>query len=212
MIQRILHARRLLACLLSAVTGMALYFRAPFPEDNIFLRVMAIRSASAFISFKYFYTLFLYTTPHITYSILFFGIYIFALPAGRKIRAGKLPLYPNPRKRAELSLVVGEAHHARNQIPSETPRQLVIPERGPFTGIAIVGAVGSGKTASCMYPFAEQILAHRDKDYCGADKDDPIYYAQHTVMKAQAELQRQSNDEKAGEDQRTTTKEIALDH
>src|SRR5437016_554316 len=45
MIQRILHARRLLACLLSAATGMALYFRAPFPEDNIFLRVMAIRSA-----------------------------------------------------------------------------------------------------------------------------------------------------------------------
>jgi hypothetical protein len=31
-------------------------------------------------------------------------------------------------------------------------------------------------------------------------------------MKAQAELQRQSNDEKTGEDQRTTTKEIALDH
>jgi hypothetical protein len=55
-------------------------------------------------------------------------------------------------------------------------------------------------------------LAYRDEDYCGADKDDPIYYAQDTVMKAQAELQRQSNGEKAGEDQRTTTKEIALDH
>src|SRR6267154_202403 len=40
--------------------------------------------------------------------------------------------------------------------PSETPRWLVIPERGLFTGIAIVGAVGSGKTASCMYAFAEQ--------------------------------------------------------
>src|SRR6266436_9482331 len=91
-------------------------------------------------------------------------------------------------------------------------RRLVIPERGLFTGTAIVGAVGSGKTASCMYPFAEQILAHRDEDYCGADKDDPIYYAQHTVMKAQPELQRQSNGEKAGEDKRTTTKEIALDH
>ncbi len=63
-----------------------------------------------------------------------------------------------------------------------------------------------------MYPFAEQILAHRDEDYCGADEDDQIYYAQHTVMKAQAELQRQSNGEKAGEDKRTTTKEIALDH
>jgi len=108
--------------------------------------------------------------------------------------------------------VVGEVHHPRKQMPSETPRWLVIPERGLFTGIAIVGAVGSGKPANCMYPFAEQILAYRDEDYCGADKDDPIYYAPHTVMKAQAELQRQSNGEKAGEDRQTTTKEIALDH
>ncbi len=53
--------------------------------------------------------------------------------------------------------MVGEVHHPRKQMPSETPRWLVIPERGLLTGIAIVGAVGSGKTASCMYPFAEQI-------------------------------------------------------
>ena len=93
----------------------------------------------------------------IAYSILLSGIYIFALKAGRKIRAGKLPLYSDPRKSTELSLVVGEVHHARKLRPSETPRWLVTPERGLFTGIAIVGAVGSGKTASWMYAFAEQI-------------------------------------------------------
>ena len=164
MIQRILHSRHFLACLLSAATGMALYFRAPFPEDNIFLRVMAIRSLSAFLFLKYSYTLFLYTTPYLVYSILLSGVYIFALKTGRRIRAGKLPLYSDPRKRTELSLVVGEVHHPRKQVPSETPRWLVIPERGLFTGIAIVGAVGSGKTASCMYPFAEQILAYRAQD------------------------------------------------
>ena len=164
MIQRILHSRHFLACLLSAATGMALYFRAPFPEDNIFLRVMAIRSLSAFLFLKYSYTLFLYTTPYLVYSILLSGVYIFALKTGRRIRAGKLPLYADPRKRTELSLVVGEVHHPRKQVPSETPRWLVIPERGLFTGIAIVGAVGSGKTASCMYPFAEQILAYRAED------------------------------------------------
>jgi cytochrome b subunit of formate dehydrogenase len=71
MIQRIRHSRHFLACLLSAATGMALYFRAPFPEDNIFLRVMAIRSLSAFLFLKYSYTLFLYTTPYLAYSILF---------------------------------------------------------------------------------------------------------------------------------------------
>ena len=34
----------------------------------------------------------------------------------------------------------------------------MIPERGLYTGIAIFGAVGSGKTAACMHPFARQLL------------------------------------------------------
>jgi len=165
-IQRILHARHFLACILAAATGMAFYFRAPFPDGNLFVHVMASRAVSAYLFFKYSYIVLLYTTPYIVYSMLFSGVYIFALKASRKIRAGKLPLYPNPEQRTELSLVVGELHHPRKRVPSETPHWLVIPERGLFTGIAIVGAVGSGKTAACMYPFAEQILAYKatDKD------------------------------------------------
>ena len=33
-----------------------------------------------------------------------------------------------------------------------------------FTGIAILGAIGSGKTSCCMLPFAEQILAYKAAD------------------------------------------------
>ena len=164
MIQRLLRARHFVACLLAGATGMALYFRMPFPESNLFLQVMALRAHYAFLFLKCSYTLFLYTTPYIGYAVLLSGIYIFALKAGNKVRAGRLPLYPDARKRAELSLVLGEVHHPRKQIPSETPNWLTIPERGLFTGIAILGAVGSGKTASCMYPFAEQILAYRADD------------------------------------------------
>lgn len=164
MIQRILHARHFVACLLAAATGMALYFRAPFPESNLFLQVMALRAHDAFLFFKYSYTVFLYTTPYITFALLLSGVYIFALKTDSKIRAGRLPSYSDPRKRTELSLVLGEVHHPRKQFPSETPQWLEIPERGLFTGIAIVGAVGSGKTAGCMYPFAEQILAYRADD------------------------------------------------
>jgi hypothetical protein len=164
MTERILHARDFFACLLAAATGMALYFQAPFPESNLFLGVMALRARHAFLFFKYTYTLFLYTTPYIAYSILLSGVFIFVFKAGTKAKAGRLPLYAEPGQRAELSLVVGEVHHPRKPIPSETPHWLVIPERGLFTGIAIFGAVGSGKTASAMYPFAEQILAYRAED------------------------------------------------
>jgi len=98
------------------------------------------------------------------HSVVLSGLYIFALKARQRIRAGRLPLFPDPRKRDDLFLVVGEVHNPRKQVPAENPQWLVIPERGLFTGVAILGAIGSGKTSCCMYPFAEQILAYRSGD------------------------------------------------
>src|SRR6266478_354771 len=164
MIQKILNSKNFVACLLAAATGMTLYFRVPFPDENIFLRVMALRSPSIFYFVKYSYTLFLFSTPYIGYSILLSGVYIFTLKADHRIRAGRLPLFPAPQKRNELFLVLGEVHNPRKQAPAENPQWLVIPERGLFTGVAVLGAIGSGKTSCCMYPFAEQILAYRAGD------------------------------------------------
>ena len=44
------------------------------------------------------------------------------------------------------------------------PEWLTIPERGLYTGIAIFGAVGSGKTSACMHPFAKQLLSWQAGD------------------------------------------------
>src|SRR6267154_3290318 len=86
----------------SPVTGMALYFLTPFPEDNIFLRGMAIRSAPAFIFFKYSYTLFLYTTPYIAYSILLAAsTFSLSRQAARFAQANCLSILLS-RKRSEL--------------------------------------------------------------------------------------------------------------
>src|ERR1700719_4206538 len=166
MMQKILNSKNFVACFLAAATGMTLYFRVPFPEENVFLQVMALRSPSIFYFVKYSYTLFLFSTPYIGYSIVLSGIYIFSLKAGRRIRAGRLPLFPDPRKRDDLFLVLGEVHNPRKHVPAENPQWLVIPERGLFTGIAILGAIGTGKTSCCMYPYADQILGYRagDKD------------------------------------------------
>ena len=164
MMQRILNSKNLVAFVLAAATGMTLYFRVTFPEGNTFLLIMALRSPSAFEVLKYSYTLFLFSTPYIGYSVVLSGLYIFALKAKQRIRAGRLPLLPDPGKRDDLFLVVGEVHNPRKQVPAESPQWLVIPERGLFTGVAILGAIGSGKTSCCMYPFAEQILAYRSDD------------------------------------------------
>ena len=72
---------------------------------------------------------------------------------------GKLPAWPVSPEDEAPSLVVGELHHPTVPCESERPSWLVIPETGLYTGVLIVGAVGSGKTSACMYPFAQQLLS-----------------------------------------------------
>lgn len=169
MIQRVLHSRGFASALLAMGTGTILYYMYPFPFDQIFLRVIAIRAPRACLSFQCLYHLFLFTTPFLVFSAVLSGLYVFTLKVRWRVSPGRLPQYPDPRKRKDLYLVAGEIHNPRQLGPSKTPRWLTIPERGLFTGIAIFGAIGSGKTSCCMYPFAEQILAFR-----AADKEQRI--------------------------------------
>jgi hypothetical protein len=164
MIQRLLHAKNLIACTLAAATGMTLYLKAPFPENNFFLELIFLWSRRVFLGLQYSYYVFLYTTPYIVYSVLLSGLYIFALKFKRRIRPGTLPPYPALQDRVAPSVVVGEVHNPRKLGPAEAPHWLTIPERGLFTGIAIFGAVGSGKTTGCIYPFTQQLLAYKASD------------------------------------------------
>jgi hypothetical protein len=164
MLQRILHSRGFVAALLAIGAGTLLYYSHPFPEDQLFLRVISIRAPHAFLSFKWLYNIILFTTPYVFFSTVLSGVYIFALKIRGRVSPGRLPSYAAPGKRDALFLVVGEVHNPRKSVPSETPRWLTIPERGMFTGIAIFGAIGTGKTSCCMYPFAEQVLAFKSTE------------------------------------------------
>src|ERR1700736_2355744 len=164
MIQKLLNSKNLIACLLAAATGMTLYFCVPFPENNFFLELMFLWSRRVFHGLLYSYYIFLYTTPYIVYSFLLSGLYIFAIKFKRRIRPGTLPPYPVLCDRQTPSLVIGEVHDPRKPGPAENPQWLTIPERGLFTGIAIFGAVGSGKTSGAMFPFTEQLLSFKAAD------------------------------------------------
>ena len=164
MIQRLLSAKNLIACLLAAATGITLYFRVPFPEDNFFLELIFLSAREVFLGLKYSYYIFLYTTPYIFYSVLLSGFYIFALKFKRRIRPGNLPPYPAIRDRESPILVIGEIHNPRKPGPAQDPEWLTIPERGLFTGIAIFGAVGTGKTSGAIFPFTEQLLGYKAHD------------------------------------------------
>src|ERR1700678_4374674 len=164
MMRRLLASRHFVAAVLAMATGTVIFYARPFPEDQLFLRVIATRAPHAFLSFRYLYNVVLFTTPYIAYLGVLSALYIGTLKFRHRVVAGQLSPYPQPEKRNDLFVVLGEVHNPRRPGPSETPRWLVVPERGLFTGIVILGAVGSGKTSCCMFPYAEQILAYKAGD------------------------------------------------
>ena len=70
-----------------------------------------------------------------------------------------LPKWPLSPTADGPAIVIGEVHHPVKLAESPTPQWLTIPERDLYTGVAIFGAVGSGKTSACMHPFARQLLS-----------------------------------------------------
>ena len=70
----------------------------------------------------------------------------------------KLPPWPLSPDQNAPAIVIGEVHHPVEAREIFSPSWLTIPERGLYTGVAIFGAVGSGKTSACMNPFARQLL------------------------------------------------------
>src|SRR5438093_3319947 len=156
--------RGLVSMALSALVGLALLSRLPFPDENNLLQLVRLEAPSLFYVIKGTYITLLFTTPYIGFSLLFSLAYIFMGGERAPGAGGRLPPYPEAASRDKLFLVIGELHHSRRPVPAENPRWLVIPDRGLFTGLAIFGAVGSGKTTCCMVPFVEQVLAFRSED------------------------------------------------
>ena len=77
---------------------------------------------------------------------------------------GGLPVWPLSPEQPGPEIVIGEVHHPVEAREIFNPEWLTIPERGLYTGIAIFGAVGSGKTSACMHPFAKQLLSWQADD------------------------------------------------
>jgi hypothetical protein len=169
MIHRILHSKNFLAVLLAMGTGTVLYLKLPWSLsattwNSHFLRLIALHDQWTYAALKSSYHIMLFTTPYIGYSFLLSALYIFTLRPRTAGMPQPLPLYPAVETRTSLSLVIGEIHHPRLPIAAEQPRWLIVPERGLFTGTMIVGAIGSGKTAGAMYPFADQLLGFSAAD------------------------------------------------
>ena len=63
--QRTLESRAFISAILAMAAGAFLFYAHPFPDEQIFLRVIALRAPHAFLSFKYLYYALLFTTPYL---------------------------------------------------------------------------------------------------------------------------------------------------
>jgi len=149
---------------LAFVAGRLALWRWPFPENHALMQLVLWHRPYLFYSLNYAYLAMCFTTPYIALSVMASLAYIFIVRWERPSGLAQLPPYPEPAGRQALALIVGEVHHAKRPDPAPNPAWLTIPERGLYTGIAVLGAVGTGKTSGCMYPFAEQILAYRAQE------------------------------------------------
>jgi hypothetical protein len=143
MIQRILNSKNFVACLLAAITGMALYFKLPFPTENAFLQLMALRAPLVHEGLFYSYNLFFFMTPYIAYRFCYPACMFPASPYTRKFVRGNCPPYPDPRKREELFVVVGEVHNKRKR------RKLAQKGLGKAR-VAAARKLGSGCGSCCV--------------------------------------------------------------
>ena len=144
---------------LGAAAGHA--FRAPFPGmgGNPVLDLIAYHDPGLHTVIRVWY----YAAPAVVVvlagSVCLSVWRVWLQPPARGGGRGGLPAWPASPEDDAPSLVIGELHHPVVPRESERPSWLVIPETGLYTGVLVVGAVGTGKTTACMYPFAQQLLS-----------------------------------------------------
>jgi hypothetical protein len=157
----VMEYRAVINLAVAAAIGTAGLRAWPFPADNVFLSAVYAHKPLLFDGLAYVYATLWFSTPLIALTIVSALATVLVLRGGPSVSYAPLPAYPDPTLRPELFLVLGEQHHPTKPIQVHRPSWLTIPRRGLHTGVMIFGAVGTGKTSACMYPYVEQILAWR---------------------------------------------------
>ena len=150
------------------------FVRRPFPplDEHPILALVQFHTPDFFTALLWWY----YLSPFVAVmlsGVISVTVWKVWLEGRRRDFApfAKLPPWPLSPDQKAPAIVIGEVHHPVEAREVFSPSWLTIPERGLYTGVAIFGAVGSGKTSACMNPFARQLLgwqAHNPKTRAAA--------------------------------------------
>ena len=181
---RVLVTYRLVLSIgVAAASSFVLHSVWPWEGDGSLMRLFAAERPGIYALISHGYDIFLFTTPFLLSSMLFSLLYVHVFRRETEQVIGVLRPYPDPRTRLELGLVVGEVHQQLSPEPSPNPYWLEIPENGLYTGIAVIGSIGSGKTQGLILPAMRQLFAYR--------ADDPNRKLSGIVLEVKGDLCRQ---------------------
>ncbi|HEY3382592.1 MAG TPA: type IV secretion system DNA-binding domain-containing protein [Vicinamibacterales bacterium] len=165
MLQGVVQVRVVLAMIVAAAVGTwGLHAYPVRLADDVLLQMIYVRKPFVFDVLCYGYATLWFSTLFVAASMVLSLLAIAASRHSPAVRRRALPAYPAPEHRATPTLVLGERHFETTPGRAPAPTWLTIPQRGLYTGVMILGAVGTGKTSACMYPYVEQLLRWRADD------------------------------------------------
>lgn len=71
---------------------------------------------------------------------------------------------PFPWSKDQLQMVIGLKHSKLNLDKVKEPEWVIVPEKAMFQNFLISGTIGTGKTASMMYPLSKQAIFYKADD------------------------------------------------
>ena len=160
----LVESRGVIALVIAAVTGILGVHAFPISTQDPFLAAIAVERPDVLTVIGYGYAVLWFSTPFHVVSLFLSLAAIVTYRKQPHIRFRELPPYPEPECRPLPTIVLGESHHLTIPGRAAEPSWLTIPQRGLYTGLMVVGAVGTGKTSACMYPYVDQLLRWQSHD------------------------------------------------
>ena len=156
---------RLLASLAYAA-GSYLLLPLPVPDPDVtpFLFIVSLQSPRLYEIFAGLTLFAPFAVSFVLLSVSQSVVSVWLTTVKSARTRGRLPDWPLTPSDPEPSLVIGEVHHKTELREVSHPTWLQMPEKGLYTGLAIFGAIGTGKTTACMRPYCRQLLEWQHKD------------------------------------------------
>lgn len=157
---------------LAAALGGCWWWAAthPFPDalaatrERPWLTLMALNSPLALEALEVFHSLLPALWAVIGLQLAAAQKHIWRPRPDSRAGRGTLPPWPLGESDPEPAIVIGEVHHRVKRQEIRRPQWLTLPAKGLYTGTAVFGGVGSGKTSACIIPWATQLLRWRRSD------------------------------------------------